>query len=201
MMKRSSVLILRRGISRLCKNGASALTRNHSEGSSEPHRVLRAFVSSPRVPVQGPSSGITGAGRQPASGGAGEHHHHTRHALPAQPEVLLVACVHKGQHLQLHNRLVLFVGFFFTTMWCSTAKEVEDIVRAEGATPATVGVIDGELRVGLSSQELEQLARCEGSLKVSRRDLPYVISKVRHVAQVQFCLITSPSRSQPRASV
>lgn len=67
-------------------------------------------------------------------------------------------------------------------MLFSTAKEVEDIVRAEGATPATVGVIDGEVRVGLSPQELDQLARHQGSLKVSRRDLPYVISKVRNVA-------------------
>lgn len=74
------------------------------------------------------------------------------------------------------------------TMLFSTAKEVEDIVRAEGATPATVGVIDGEVRVGLSSPELDQLARCEGSLKVSRRDLPYVVSKVRHAAQIHFWL-------------
>lgn len=61
----------------------------------------------------------------------------------------------------------------------STAKEVEAIVRAEGATPATVGVIEGEVCVGLSSEELDRLARCDSSLKVSRRDLPYVISKVR----------------------
>ncbi|XP_073328224.1 uncharacterized protein [Pagrus major] len=59
----------------------------------------------------------------------------------------------------------------------STAKEVEAIVRAEGATPASVGVIEGEVHVGLSSEELDHLARCKNSLKVSRRDLPYVISK------------------------
>ncbi|XP_049429972.1 uncharacterized protein zgc:136858 isoform X2 [Epinephelus fuscoguttatus] len=59
----------------------------------------------------------------------------------------------------------------------STAKEVEAIVRAEGATPATVGVIDGEVHVGLSSEELDHLARSKSSLKVSHRDLPYVISK------------------------
>ncbi|XP_069019617.1 uncharacterized protein [Embiotoca jacksoni] len=58
-----------------------------------------------------------------------------------------------------------------------TAKEVEAIVRAEGATPATVAVIDGEVHVGLSSEELDHLAQCKSSLKVSRRDLPYVISK------------------------
>ncbi|KAM4573368.1 uncharacterized protein PAE49_008199 isoform 2-T2 [Odontesthes bonariensis] len=59
----------------------------------------------------------------------------------------------------------------------STAKEVEAIVRAEGATPATVGVIEGEIRVGLSSDELDYLAQFKSPLKVSRRDLPYVISK------------------------
>lgn len=80
----------------------------------------------------------------------------------------------------------LLLSFEFMILFISTAKEVEDIVRAAGATPATVGVIDGEVRVGLSSEELDQLARYEGSLKVSRRDLPYVISKVRNVAQIQF---------------
>ncbi|XP_042268237.1 pseudouridine-metabolizing bifunctional protein C1861.05 isoform X2 [Thunnus maccoyii] len=59
----------------------------------------------------------------------------------------------------------------------STAKEVEAIVRAEEATPATVGVIDGKIHVGLSSEELDHLARYKNSMKVSRRDLPYVISK------------------------
>ncbi|XP_015246498.1 PREDICTED: pseudouridine-metabolizing bifunctional protein C1861.05-like [Cyprinodon variegatus] len=59
----------------------------------------------------------------------------------------------------------------------STAKEVEAIVRAEGAIPATIGIIDGEIRVGLSSEELDYLAQYKTPLKVSRRDLPYVISK------------------------
>ncbi|KAM8861204.1 uncharacterized protein ACB058_008109 isoform 1-T1 [Synchiropus picturatus] len=59
----------------------------------------------------------------------------------------------------------------------STAKEVEAIVRAHNATPATVGVIDGKVHVGLSSEELDYLSRSSSSLKVSRRDLPYVISK------------------------
>lgn len=59
-----------------------------------------------------------------------------------------------------------------------TAKEVEATVRNEGATPATVGVIQGEIRVGLTSEELDQLAQSKSSVKVSRRDLPYVLSKV-----------------------
>uniref|UniRef100_A0A3B5N1Z5 Zgc:136858 n=1 Tax=Xiphophorus couchianus TaxID=32473 RepID=A0A3B5N1Z5_9TELE len=59
----------------------------------------------------------------------------------------------------------------------STAKEVEAIVRAEGATPATIGVVEGEICVGLSSDELDRLARSKSPLKVSRRDLPYAVSK------------------------
>nr|XP_057942316.1 uncharacterized protein zgc:136858 [Doryrhamphus excisus] len=58
-----------------------------------------------------------------------------------------------------------------------TAKEVEAIVWAEGATPATVGVIEGKVHVGLCSEELDFLAGCSGSIKVSRRDLPYVTSR------------------------
>lgn len=51
-------------------------------------------------------------------------------------------------------------------------------MRAEGVTPATVAILDGKVHVGLSSDELESLARSKTTLKVSRRDLPYVISKV-----------------------
>lgn len=48
---------------------------------------------------------------------------------------------------------------------CSTATEVEAIVRAEGATPATVGVIEGKVHVGLSSEELDRSPR-------TKQDLP-----------------------------
>lgn len=54
-------------------------------------------------------------------------------------------------------------------------------MRAEGATAATIGIIEGVIRVGLTSDELDHLARSKSPLKVSRRDLPYVISKVREV--------------------
>ncbi|XP_061679093.1 uncharacterized protein zgc:136858 [Syngnathoides biaculeatus] len=59
----------------------------------------------------------------------------------------------------------------------STAREVEAVVRAQDATPATVAVIEGKVHVGLSMEELDFLARCDGSVKVSRRDLPYVLSQ------------------------
>lgn len=60
----------------------------------------------------------------------------------------------------------------------STAKEVEAIVRTQGAIPATVGVLKGRVHVGLSEEELDFLSRSKTVLKVSRRDLPFAISKV-----------------------
>jgi pseudouridine-5'-phosphate glycosidase len=52
-----------------------------------------------------------------------------------------------------------------------TAREVEGVVRAAGAIPATVAVMDGHFAVGLSATELEALAKSTNVLKASRRDL------------------------------
>ncbi|MBB6508592.1 pseudouridine-5'-phosphate glycosidase [Rhizobium soli] len=52
-----------------------------------------------------------------------------------------------------------------------TALSVEAVVRENGAVPATIAVIDGELRVGLERDELENLAQAKGVVKASGRDL------------------------------
>ena len=52
------------------------------------------------------------------------------------------------------------------------AAEIEKIIRAEGAVPATIAIIDGVLKVGLSQSELELMCKGENVAKVSRRDLP-----------------------------
>ncbi len=57
-----------------------------------------------------------------------------------------------------------------------TAREVEDIIRAEGAAPATIAVLDGKIRIGLSSDELELLGQSPDAMKLSRRDLAYGLS-------------------------
>ena len=56
-----------------------------------------------------------------------------------------------------------------------TARAVEAAVRAGGAVPATVAVLDGRLRVGLDDAALERLARRSGVVKASRRDLAAVL--------------------------
>jgi pseudouridylate synthase len=57
-----------------------------------------------------------------------------------------------------------------------TAREVEAVIRAIGAEPATVAVIGGRIRIGLSNDELELLGRSGDARKVSRRDLPAVLA-------------------------
>jgi pseudouridine-5'-phosphate glycosidase len=52
-----------------------------------------------------------------------------------------------------------------------TALGVEAVVRENGAVPATIAVIDGELRAGLERDELEKLAQAKGVVKASGRDL------------------------------
>jgi pseudouridine-5'-phosphate glycosidase len=60
-----------------------------------------------------------------------------------------------------------------------TAREVEDVIRAEGAVPATIAVIGGRIRVGLTAEELQQLAQSPDAMKLSRRDLPFAIATGR----------------------
>lgn len=59
-----------------------------------------------------------------------------------------------------------------------TALQVEQIVRDNHAIPATIAIINGKLKVGLSKEEIKLLAQ-EGSkvIKTSRRDIPYLVSK------------------------
>ncbi|MBA3426857.1 MAG: pseudouridine-5'-phosphate glycosidase, partial [Rubrobacter sp.] len=61
------------------------------------------------------------------------------------------------------------------------ARETEDIVRQEGAAPATVGVIGGVPTVGLGAEDLELLA-LGGVAKLSVRDLPVAAAKGIHGA-------------------
>ena len=59
-----------------------------------------------------------------------------------------------------------------------TALHVESIVREHGAVPATVAVINGRLRAGLTPEEIDYLGRKGREvIKVSRRDLPVVVAR------------------------
>lgn len=57
-----------------------------------------------------------------------------------------------------------------------TALAVNEAIRKNGAVPATIGILGGKLIAGLTDEEIEYMAKAEGVLKVSRRDLPYVVA-------------------------
>jgi pseudouridine-5'-phosphate glycosidase len=59
------------------------------------------------------------------------------------------------------------------------AAHVEEIVRAEGAVPATIAVIEGRLKIGLSDAEREALAQTSGAMKLSRADLAFAVAERR----------------------
>lgn len=59
------------------------------------------------------------------------------------------------------------------------AISLEGVVRSHGAVPATVAVIDGVPRIGLSAQELERLATADDVHKLSTRDLPVTVARRR----------------------
>lgn len=53
------------------------------------------------------------------------------------------------------------------------------IYMLQGVVPATIGVLDGQVKVGLSKSELSRLADPSvKKIKISRRDFPYVIANV-----------------------
>ena len=58
-----------------------------------------------------------------------------------------------------------------------TAMRVEEIIRSNGAIPATIGIIDGVAIIGMSEDEIEQFGKRGGIAKVSRRDLPVIMAQ------------------------
>jgi pseudouridine-5'-phosphate glycosidase len=58
-----------------------------------------------------------------------------------------------------------------------TAKNVEQILRDKGVMPATIAILNGRLKVGVTDEELERLGKNDNVIKTSRRDIPFIVSK------------------------
>jgi len=58
-----------------------------------------------------------------------------------------------------------------------TAQRLEKIVREAGAIPATIGIINGKLRVGLNQEEIHLLAESDDIKKISTRDIPIAVAQ------------------------
>lgn len=73
----------------------------------------------------------------------------------------------------------------------ATAKLVEDIIRENGATPATIAIYHGEIHIGIDAKIMQYLASHEDIIKASRRDIAYILSRKMsastNVAAAIFC--------------
>ncbi len=73
----------------------------------------------------------------------------------------------------------------------ATAREVEAVVRENGAVPATIAIIAGRIKIGLTDEELDWLGTAKDVMKLSRADLPYAVAAKRHgattVAATMIC--------------
>ena len=58
-----------------------------------------------------------------------------------------------------------------------TSLAVEEVIKKNGAIPATIAIIEGRIKIGLTPEEIEYMAKADNVLKVSRRDFPLVISQ------------------------
>jgi pseudouridylate synthase len=62
------------------------------------------------------------------------------------------------------------------------AVNVENLIKEEGAVPATIAILEGRIKVGLTHYEIEHLAKANDVYKVGKRDFAYVISQKRNGA-------------------
>ncbi|MEL7655632.1 MAG: pseudouridine-5'-phosphate glycosidase [Bacillota bacterium] len=93
--------------------------------------------------------------------------------LDRSPEVL--AAMEAGQPVVALESTIIAHGMPYPKN-VETALAVNEVIRKNGAVPATIGIINGRMKVGLTNEEIEYLAKAQNVLKVSRRDLPYVIA-------------------------
>ena len=95
------------------------------------------------------------------------------HGTTFHPDVL--AALDGGAPLVALESTIISHGMPFPQN-AAMATEVEQLVRAEGAVPATIAVIDGQPCIGLDEVQLHQLATADDVHKATTRDLPWLIA-------------------------
>ena len=93
--------------------------------------------------------------------------------LDIQPEVK--AAIEAGAPVVALESTILSHGMPYPEN-LGFAAEIEKIIREKGAVPATMAIINGRMKVGLSASELELMCKGDGVQKVSRRDLPILLA-------------------------
>jgi pseudouridine-5'-phosphate glycosidase len=97
--------------------------------------------------------------------------------LNIQPEVK--AALEKNEPVVALETTLITHGFP-TSDNVKIAHAIEDAVREQGAIPATIAILGGEITVGLTPQQIEYLGTTKNVRKCSRRDLPIVVARKEH---------------------
>jgi len=97
------------------------------------------------------------------------------HSLDIAPQV--AAAISSGKPVVALESTIISHGMPYPQN-VETALAVEETVRRSGATPATIAILGGRLKVGLSIDEIRQIGK-QGAevVKCSRRDLPFVVAR------------------------
>jgi pseudouridine-5'-phosphate glycosidase len=72
-----------------------------------------------------------------------------------------------------------------------SAKNSERIVRENGAIPATIAIINGVIKVGLTDEELDYMGKTKGVAKASRRDMAAIVAKLDGATTVATTMLVS----------
>ncbi|UFJ41647.1 pseudouridine-5'-phosphate glycosidase [Brevibacillus humidisoli] len=94
--------------------------------------------------------------------------------LDIKPEV--AEALEKGEAVVALESTIISHGMPYPQN-VETAVAVEEIIRRAGAVPATIAILGGRCKVGLTHEEIEQLAQTSDVIKTSRRDLAYVTAR------------------------
>jgi len=94
--------------------------------------------------------------------------------LDINPEV--AAALERGEPVVALESTIIAHGMPYPKN-VETALRVHQVIRDNGAIPATIGIIGGRIKVGLTDEEIEYLGMAYEVIKVSRRDLPFVLAR------------------------
>lgn len=94
--------------------------------------------------------------------------------LDINPEVL--KAIQEGRPVVALESTIISHGMPYPRN-VETALKVEQIIRDNGAIPATIAILKGKLKVGLTHEEIEYLGSGTEVVKTSRRDIPFIVAK------------------------
>ena len=95
------------------------------------------------------------------------------HRMPFTPSPEVAAAITEGRPIVALESTIISHGLP-RPQNLEVAREVEDIVRDHGAVPATIAVLDGVIHVGLTDDQLKEIANRDDIAKASSRDLAIV---------------------------